>query len=498
MLRICIFMLLLFAIASCGGSADDGQTSPHQITPDSPSTPDTSPTTWQPGVFLPSDDFYQVCADPSKAYDQETAVQGTYVDENNWLRSFTYGTYLWYDEVEDRDPACCSTPEYFELMKTFETTSSGTPKDQFHFSVNTKEYLESQRGVEYGYGFLVAPTQEGIFILYVETGSPADRAGLGRSMYISEIDGVPVEQLSGEQLYSALFPSEPERHSFTVLTVGDSQPRSVTMTSAEIVTSPVLVVETLVDRNSGHRVGYMLFNSHIPPAESALISTIRHFDSQDIDDLVLDLRYNGGGLVHIASQLAYMIAGPRATTGKLFEAFVTNGKTPSGGPFPFFPVSSDGLVLPSLNLERVFVLTTPDTCSASEAIINGLRGIDVEVVLIGDTTCGKPYGFVPEDNCGTTYFTIQFRGVNDKGFGSYEDGFQPTCQARDDIRYPLGDPREAILETALYYINLGQCPVSQQVTRSDKGAAAEVPSDQLESPDIIEIWPPIIPRRIIN
>ena len=241
----------------------------------------------------------------------------------------------------------------------------------------------------------------------------------------------------------------------------------------------------------------MIRGDHIAPAEPTLISAVEYFDSQDIDDLVLDLRYNTGGLAYLASELAFMIAGPRATENKLFLGTIYNGKRPSG-PSPFYSISSIGLPLPSLNLERVFVLTTPDTCSASEAIINGLRGIDVEVVLIGDTTCGKPYGFVPEDDCGTTYFTIQFRAVNDKGFGSYADGFQPTCQARDDIRYPLSDPRETILGTALYYIDSGQCPTSQQANRPDEGAAARVPSDQLEPPDIIEIWPPTIPRMILD
>ncbi len=488
MLRISVLMLFLFAVVGCGGSANDGQTSPPQIAPDSPSTPNTSPTTWQEGVFLPSDDFHQICADPSKAYDKATAVQGTYIDENNWLRSFTYETYLWYDEVEDRDPACCSTPEYFELMKTFETTSSGTPKDQFHSSVNTKEWEESQRGITFGYGIRVALTREGVFILYVEPNSPADNAGLRRGMRILEIDGVPIEQVPG------LASSKPERREFTVLRLGESQPFSVTMTSKEIVKTPVLV-DTLVGSNSGHRVGYMLFNDHIAPAEPALISAIEYFDSQDIDDLVLDLRYNAGGLVYLASELAFMIAGPRATENKLFLETIYNGKRPSE-PSPFYSISPIiGLPLPSLNLERVFVLTTYETCSASEAIINGLRGIDVEVVLIGDTTCGKPYGFVPEDNCGTTYLTIQFRAVNDKGFGNYADGFQPTCQARDDIRYPLGDPRETILGTALYYLDLGQCPTSQQANRPDEGAAARV---QLEPPDIIEIWPPTIPSMILD
>lgn len=465
-----IFMLSLLAVVGCGGSADDEQTSPRQI--------------------LPSDDFYQVCADPSTAYHREIATKGTYVDENNWLRSFTYETYLWYDEVEDRDPACCSTPEYFELMKTFETTPSGNPKDQFHFSTNTKEYLESQRGVDFGYGFSLGITQEGYFILYVEPNSPADNAGLRRGMRILEIDGVPIEQVSN------LGSSKPERREFTVLRFGESQPFSVTMTSKEIVKTPVQW-NVLENRDSGYRVGYMLFNDHIPPAEPALISAVEYFDFQDIDDLVLDLRYNGGGAIYLANGLAFMIAGPRATENKLFLETIYNGKRPSE-PSPFYSISSIGLPLPSLNLERVFVLTASHTCSASEAIINGLRGIDVEVVLIGDTTCGKPYGFVPEDNCGTTYFTIQFRAVNDKGFGSYEDGFRPTCRARDDIRHPLGDPGEAVLETALYYTTFGQCPTSQQATKSDEGAAAKVkvPSDQLEPPDIIEIWPPVIPRMI--
>src|SRR4029453_5362330 len=89
------------------------------------------------------------------------------------------------------------------------------------------------------------------------------------------------------------------------------------------------------------------------------------------------------------------------------------------------PGLDQGLQLPTLNLARVFILTGPGTCSASEAVMNGLAGVDVDVIQIGATTCGKPYGFYPEDNCGTTYFSIQFQGVNHKGFGDYADGFVP-------------------------------------------------------------------------
>ena len=493
MLRISIFVLFLFAVVGCGGSADDGQTSPRQVVPDSPSTPDISPTTWQEGVFSPSDNFHQTCADPGNAYDRGNAIQGTYVDENNWLRSFTHKTYLWYDEIADTDPACCSTPDYFKLMKTLETTASGNPKDRFSFSENTRKYLDSQKGVTFGYGFLIGRAQEGFYILHVEPGSPADNAGLARGTLISEIDDIPVGQLSSEQLLSTLFPSSSERHGFTILIPGESRPRSVTMTSAEVVKTPVLT-SVLINRAGTFKIGYMLFNDHIPPAEAGLINAVRHFDREDIDELVLDLRYNGGGLVSIASGLAFMIAGSRATENRLFTKFVTNGKTPSES-LPFYNYSTSSRPLPTLNLERVFVLTGGRTCSASELIINSLRGIGVEVVLIGETTCGKPFGFVGTDNCGTTYFPIQFRFVNDRGFGDYEDGFLPTCRARDDVFRPLGDSEEARLGEAITYMFTGEC-TSQQGDQARVQKRTEEPS--LESPEIIEIWPPMMPRAIVD
>jgi hypothetical protein len=118
------------------------------------------------------------------------------------------------------------------------------------------------------------------------------------------------------------------------------------------------------------------------------------------------------------------------------------------------------------------VIAGSGTCSASEAVINGLQGVGVEVILVGDTTCGKPYGFYGIDNCGTTYFTIQFKGVNALGFGDYSDGFSPPgadlvgvetagCSVLDDLSLPLGDPEEGRLSTALGYLASGGCGASE-------------------------------------
>jgi carboxyl-terminal processing protease len=129
-----------------------------------------------------------------------------------------------------------------------------------------------------------------------------------------------------------------------------------------------------------------------------------------------------------------------------------------------------GQALPTLKLPRVFVITGAGTCSASESIINSLEGVNVQVIQIGSTTCGKPYGFYPADNCAVTYFSIEFQGVNAKTFGNYPDGFTPAntlategvpvpgCSVADDFTHALGDPAEGRLASALSYRANGVCP----------------------------------------
>ncbi|MCO1337009.1 S41 family peptidase [Microbulbifer sp. OS29] len=250
----------------------------------------------------------------------------------------------------------------------------------------------------------------------------------------------------------------------------------------------------------GQPWGYMLFSDHIATAEAELVDAITLLKSESVEDLVLDLRYNGGGYLDIAAELAYMIAGD-VTQGRAFERVEFNDKHPETNPVTGVPIdptpfhstglglideSLSGRSLPTLNLPRLFVLTSENTCSASEAIINGLRGVDVEVVQIGETTCGKPYGFYPLDNCGTTYFTIQFSGVNAKGFGDYSDGFVPNgifntdadlpgCEIGDDFYHFLGDANEARFAAALNYVDGGDCGDVAVSAFSESGFNKRVP-----------------------
>jgi hypothetical protein len=193
----------------------------------------------------------------------------------------------------------------------------------------------------------------------------------------------------------------------------------------------------------------------------------------------------------MVSSKASINGAPLDLSQKTFERLQTNKKNPfnwsaDDARVPFIPLTQGYSTLrrdqplPQLGLSRVTVLTGPDTCSASEAVINGLRGVGVTVDIVGGTTCGKPYAFFPEDNCGTTYFAIQTQGVNDKGFGDYADGFAPTCAVVDDFTRKLGDPDEARLSAALAMIAGKACPAPALAQKGDavlraKAEAARVP-----------------------
>ena len=480
--RVVLLLVAAALLGACGGSGGSSVGS-----------------NWQEGVFQSSDSYRARCAVPRQGIDPFTGRayadrQGSISQENFFLRSYSNETYLWYDEIEDRDPRLFDNPlEYFELLKTNAITRSGQPRDKFHFTVPSDEWFQlSQSGVSVGYGMrllALSPTPPREYVVaYTEPNSPATLApaNLARGARILAVDGVSIDASAPadiETLNDGLFPETAgETHSFEVRDAGAVSSRIVTLTSTNIASSPVQNVQTIATASG--TVGYLLFNDHIATAELALIDAINQLQTAGISDLFIDLRYNGGGFLDIASQLAYMIAGPARTAGRGFETLQFNDKHPTRNPItgaqliptPFHSTTlgfsaAANQALPTLNLARVFLLTGTGTCSASEAIINGLRGVNVEVLVFGSTTCGKPYGFYPTDNCGTTYFTIQFQGVNDIGFGDYPDGFSPQntfpsagvpvagCSVADDLTRELGDPLEGRLAAALAYrLSPGTCP----------------------------------------
>lgn len=405
-------------------------------------------------------------------------TKGTLLDELKFLRAWANDYYLWYNEIPTTFKMAdfSSALDYFAVLKTPAVTASGQPKDRYHFTYPTAEWDAMQtEGIDLGYGITWARgTNTGAprtwIVTAVEPGSPAAAAGIVRGDMLTRVDGVDFvnasDAASVERINAGLFPSAAgTSHRFTLQRAGT--PYEVSMTGAEVRVAPVKNVK-VIETATG-KVGYLTFDTFNAVSEKQLIDAFITLRDAGVSDLVLDIRYNGGGLLYVASQLAYMIAGPAATSGKVFERSQYNDKIGPQDPIMFRstawgfesadPVRS-GTPLPYLGLKRVTVLSTEGTCSASESVINGLRGADVEVIQIGGTTCGKPYGFTPVPNCGTTYFSIEFKGVNHKGFGDFTDGFAPTCRVSDDLSRAVGDPAEGLLAAALAYRATNACPTS--------------------------------------
>jgi len=466
-------------------------------------TVDIATLEWQPNVYPVSSSLKNYCESPRISTTTQAFAdqQGSNFLEKMWLRSWSEDIYLWYRELVDFDVDLIESPQdYFDTRKTNAITSTGTARDQFHFYRDTESYNQQvSSGSSIGYGVNVAilssiPPRR-IVVTSVEPNSPADIANIERGDEIITVDGADL--IYGNDintLNAGLIPgSANEVHQFQLKSVGTGSLKSVNLRSASIEAEPVHNTTVLTECSTGDKIGYLTFNTFgTYTAEAALENAFQFLSNNNVTDLVLDLRYNGGGFLAISSQLAYMIAGSNSV-GQTYYQTEYNDKyinsDPSGNailPYPFYNrglglTTPAGKVLPTLNLNRVYVLTSNDTCSASEAVINGLQGIGVEVIQIGGKTCGKPYGFVGTDNCGTTYFTVTFQGVNSQGFGDYPDGFYPSnsvnangsvsvkgCEVADDYSTALGNPNEGMLSAALEYRSSGTCPALPTVSSSQR------------------------------
>jgi carboxyl-terminal processing protease len=468
-----LLLMALLALSACGGGGSDS------------APPNISTSAQLAQQCAPSNDF------------ATGARTGSLAIERRWVRSYVDDAYLWYDEVPNvnaadplynNDYAPYSLNEYFRALRV-------AAKDRFSFTYPTASWQQlAGAGIQAGYGIewitgSATPPRD-IRIAYVQPGSPGAAAGLRRGDRLVTADGASADASATEPAVGtrlrAMYPDAAgESHSFTFSRDGANIP-STPLTAANVTMTPVPLASVITGAD-GAQVGYLLFHDHVAPAEAQLIDAITQLRAANVTELVLDIRYNGGGYLYIASALAYMIAGPTHTAGRVFERYSYNNKrvadnNAESSRLGFINTAcildanfncTSRNPLPTLGLSRVHVITRAGTCSASEAIINGLRGVDVDVRQIGSSTCGKPYGFRAKDNCGISYFPIEFKGVNDKGFGDYASGFTPAgsgatgvpgCVVADDFSKALGDPTEGMLAAALAYRINGSCPAASLAT----------------------------------
>jgi C-terminal processing protease CtpA/Prc len=281
------------------------------------------------------------------------------------------------------------------------------------------------------------------------------RAGLARGDTVLAIDGLAPSEIAQGALPVVTTPGVP-RHFVVVSVTGER--REIDVVSEDFALTPVAASSTFEITRDGApvKVGYIDYTQFVGYSVPYLNLEFIRFAQAGIGELILDLRYNGGGSVATSRDLASMIGGAR-TAGLLYAYLRFSDKQSMSTQQFRFNTAQDPFALPlRAGLPRVVVIASGDTASASELLVNGLRPF-VDVALVGETTYGKPYGFIPRDICGTTYNAVQFESLNSLGAGGFTAGFTPDCAVPDDFEHALGDANEARTRVALNYLATGQC-----------------------------------------
>ena len=374
-----------------------------------------------------------------------------------WLRDYMREWYLWAGRAPDPEPGADATlAQYFEALR-FRGDAS-TPADVWSYYQDSASYQQFfGEGRTLGYGLFVNGVERTLplRVRMVEPQGPAALAGLQRGDRIVALNGVPDSSLiTGD--FALLSPAQPGER-LTVELENDAGRRTLELVAAVYDLTPVPVARVLA-LPDGRRVGYLALKDFIVQAEAPVAAAFEAMRAQGAGELIVDLRYNGGGRISTARQLASQVVGA-ARAGEVFVALRHNAAHRD------VDLVLRYLRAPAPSFRRVLVLTGSRTCSASELIVNGLAP-QVEVVTLGGRTCGKPYGFDPIASCGNTFNVVNFDSVNAAGQGGYVDGLAPTCAVAEDFTGALGDPAERLTGAALAYLQTGQCPAAAAPLRA--------------------------------
>jgi hypothetical protein len=395
----------------------------------------------------------------------------TLAGQKSWLGRYMDDWYFWSGLAPHPDPAGYdSVDAYFEAL-LYTGTDPQFPADRWSYFQSTEaqdRFYADGEALDYGVSVtgIEASADPGrpLAIRYVEPLSDAARQGVERGDEVVSVDGRPAADLVAADDYSALAPAAPGQ-TLTLLLRRGGVERTVLLTAGVYALTPV-PIGRVVTTPGGRALGYVLVKDMISQALGPLQQAYAGLRAAGVTELVLDLRYNGGGLVSVATTVAsYAAAG---AAGQPFATLLYNAKQAAAHNATYaFQTLAD-----SLAPARVHVLVGPRTCSAAEQVLNGLRGVGVDVVAIGDATCGKPVGFLPAESCGWTYDVVNFESVNARNEGRYFDGFAPTCAVAEDFGRALGDPAEPLLAAAASHADAGVCPVASAATAKAQAARA--------------------------
>ncbi len=364
---------------------------------------------------------------------------------NSILYDVMHDRYYWYQHVPGLNPLIYPSPQL--LMSDLKYDSI----DKWSFVITTDEYQQyfiETESVIHGIQ-LSLTTNNNFVVLLVLDDSPMEAAGVKRGWILMEVNNTAITSENYNTLLSSTVTS-----TFTFKNLQDS---IVTIQSKPEIVEEKSVFYNNVITIDNIKVGYLVLLSFVDPTEQQLNEAFQSFsDSGGIDEFVLDLRYNSGGMVSVARYLASSMN--NSLLNKTFIKYVHNDKHTDEDTIVNFESTNY-----SLGIDRLITITTNSTASASELIINGLEPY-MDIILIGDDTHGKPVGMEGFSYGNYAYFPVTFSTKNANNYGGYFDGLQADAYVADDLEHPLGDTAERCLNEALYYIRNGTFSLKKSYT----------------------------------
>ena len=367
---------------------------------------------------------------------------------------------------------------------------------------NAEAWNQGFAGISTTYGFdlrfsYIGQTEELVAIVrYVYPGTPADRAGIRRGDLLLKLNGGPITVKNYADFYDK--PTIVVNKGILKDKTLTAEPVGVAMTAVEMYQDPILK-DTVINKD-GHRVGYLCYSDYTERSTAELIKVFTRFKTAGVTDVVLDLRYNGGGYVSTARALCSILAPEAAMKKKerfLFklwnENYMNHWKS-EGRNDELYETFVDTLGI-NMNLNRLYIVTGKGTASASELTLTGLTPY-MDVVQIGDTTHGKFCGgivLMPKhlwwDKSASYYQEIKNWGMyvmiykfSNKRNDEFPRGFAPKYVVKEYLLelYPFGDERDPLLGKALELITGKQ--VAKARSRRIQPALRELPIDNPNRP----------------
>ena len=359
--------------------------------------------------------------------------------------------YLWYSQI----PSSFNAQSYDDpdkIMTAIRAYSMETgftqPVDKWSFAYKQVDWDNLSSGVSQDFGLGVFFNAEGdLRVKSVEKGSPAGIAGIHRGWRITKLAGsTNINTSNSDFIVQNVFSSTNTSFTFQK---PDGTSTDITLAAATYQEHPVML-DSVYTETTG-KVGYIVFNSSLGDTTeiySEFQRIFNRFSQQNVSDVVVDLRYNGGGYVNVQQQFANWLVSRSANANVMMKEQFNDKYTDLNETTAFQKKGT-------LNLSRIFFIVSDNTASASELLINNLKPY-MDVKLVGpDNTYGKPVGFFPIPVGDWYIFPVSFRSTNKNGEGNYFNGLTATALVGDGLDKDWGDRTESCLASVLKYINSG-------------------------------------------